>query len=354
MDAGGVRHNKEMLARLFLLVQLVAAAAVLLSAYLIRQDYVLLRAAMPEQGGWMPSDLKATAGEPLELHLISEDVTHGFAVGRHDAPAVDVNPGEYTQVTLLFDRPGKYVYYCTRWCGINHWRMRGTIEVSAAEQPGGEKQPGGEGQPEQTAETPLYLQLGIDIDAPHPAAVAPAARPAAESALHLLSSLPETIRSREYYISHSPAQVWQELRQEASVQTLDDRQVWSLVAALWQAQTSPERLAYAREQYSQNCTACHGVQGAGDGVAARQIASGALDGAGVSMDGHGLQKPGSFADSSTMLGASPALLAGKIVRGGMGTGMPYWGPIFDDDQVGAIIEYLYTFQFDYNLEVKDE
>jgi len=26
-----------------------------------------------------------------------------------------------------------------------------------------------------------------------------------------------------------------------------------------------------------------------------------------------------------MLGASPALLHGKIVRGGMGTGMPYWG-----------------------------
>ena len=31
-----------------------------------------------------------------------------------------------------------------------------------------------------------------------------------------------------------------------------------------------------------------------------------------------------------MLGASDAILEGKIIRGGMGTGMPYWGPIFTD------------------------
>jgi mono/diheme cytochrome c family protein len=46
-----------------------------------------------------------------------------------------------------------------------------------------------------------------------------------------------------------------------------------------------------------------------------------------------------------MLSASPAHLQGKILRGGMGTGMPYWGPIFTDDQTWALVSYLWTFQF---------
>ena len=85
---------------------------------------------MPEQGGWLPGELSATVGEPLRLRLTSEDVTHSFAIGQSQAPPVDIFPGEVSEVILTFERPGKYTYYCTRWCGANHWRMRGTIEVS--------------------------------------------------------------------------------------------------------------------------------------------------------------------------------------------------------------------------------
>ena len=52
-------------------------------------------------------------------------------------------------------------------------------------------------------------------------------------------------------------------------------------------------------------------------------------------------------DTGAMLGASPALLHGKIIRGGMGTGMPYWGPIFTDEQTWAVVDYLWSFQFEY-------
>jgi mono/diheme cytochrome c family protein len=48
-----------------------------------------------------------------------------------------------------------------------------------------------------------------------------------------------------------------------------------------------------------------------------------------------------------MLGASPALLQGKILRGGMGTGMPMWGSIFTEEEIEALVAYLYTFQFEY-------
>ena len=47
-----------------------------------------------------------------------------------------------------------------------------------------------------------------------------------------------------------------------------------------------------------------------------------------------------------MLGANSAILQGKIVRGGMGTGMPYWGPIFTEAQTWVLIGYLWTFQFE--------
>jgi mono/diheme cytochrome c family protein len=30
----------------------------------------------------------------------------------------------------------------------------------------------------------------------------------------------------------------------------------------------------------------------------------------------------------------------------MGTGMPYWGPIFTDEQTWALVAYLYSIQFD--------
>ena len=58
-----------------------------------------------------------------------------------------------------------------------------------------------------------------------------------------------------------------------------------------------------------------------------------------------LQRPASFTDPQRMLGASPALLEGKILRGGMGTGMPSWGPIFKESDIWNIVGYLYTFQF---------
>jgi mono/diheme cytochrome c family protein len=45
------------------------------------------------------------------------------------------------------------------------------------------------------------------------------------------------------------------------------------------------------------------------------------------------QVPADFTDPKRMLGASPAILEGKILRGGMGTGMPMWGSIFTEEQI---------------------
>lgn len=300
---------------------------------------ILLRASMPEAGGWQPVTIQATAGEPLHLRLTSQDVTHSFAIGQMDMQPVDVTPGEVTEVSLTFDKPGTYTYYCTRWCGPNHWRMRGTIEV----------QGDGHSQPESGAKPPLYVQLGLDIDAPHPAEVTPSAKPAATDGGQLLEALPARYRSQIYYRSNSPVQAWQDLRAEAIASQLSDDQIWGLVVSIWQANTKSEKLEIGEEIYAQNCAACHGESGAGDGPMADDLAASLQP-----MEGHGATTPIDFTDAANMLGASPAVLHGKITRGGMGTGMPYWGPIFTDDQIWALVDWLWTFQFDYDLEVNHE
>jgi mono/diheme cytochrome c family protein len=255
-------------------------------------------------------------------------------VGQTDWPAIDIFPGEIVETTLVFDAPGKYTFYCTRWCGANHWRMRGVIEVV------------GEKETPLPVRPPLYQVLGIDLDAPRHAEVVPAEKPAAGAGMALIDRLPEGLIDRDAYRATSPEALFQQLRQHASLAGLSEADAWGLVAALWAVHTTPEALALGEALYAENCAACHGEQGAGDGVFASQMGTPHADPGGhAAMTGHEIVPPTAFTDSHLMLSASPALLHGKILRGGMGTGMPYWGPIFTDDELWALVDFLWTFQF---------
>lgn len=283
---------------------------------------------MSESGGWGPSDLTVATGVPLRLRLTSDDVVHGFAVGKLDFPPVDVRPGEVTETTLRFDKPGKYVFYCTRWCGVNHWRMRGTIEVTGGAEAAVE------------SDLPLFLELDLDLDAPHDADVVPARPPSAARGARLGVNLGGVYQRPEYYRRRSPAAIWLDLRSNPLLDDLTDAALWDLVAWTWERNTTPHALSEGARLYRANCAACHGERGGGDGVMAAALAADSL-----AEFGQGTKSPADFTDRERMLGASPALLHGKIVRGGMGTGMPYWGPIFTDEQVWALVDYLWTFQF---------
>ena len=118
--------------RLALLFVIALVIGVPLAAVLARSNSgaIEIHAQMADTGGWTPGNLTAQVGQPLQLRLTSDDVVHGFAVGHSAMPAIDVLPGQWTTTTLVFNQPGKVTFYCTRWCGPNHWRTRGTIEVT--------------------------------------------------------------------------------------------------------------------------------------------------------------------------------------------------------------------------------
>ena len=92
-----------------------------------------------------------------------------------------------------------------------------------------------------------------------------------------------------------------------------------------------------------------GENGAGNGVFAENLAAaGETSKQNMAGDTNMIrQTPVNFTDPTRMLGASPALLQGKILRGGMGTGMPSWGAIFTQEQIWDLISYLSSFQFEY-------
>jgi mono/diheme cytochrome c family protein/plastocyanin len=331
--------KKEILAR-FLVVGLVllAVAVPLGGMWLANMNQpvaIELHARMAENGGWSMDTIQAQVGQPLRLHMTSDDVVHGFAIGKSDRPALEILPGQFTDTTLTFDQPGSYTFYCTRWCGPNHWRMRGTIVVT------------GSGTPLALDPQPLYLKLGINIDAPPTANAVPTQTASAEGGAQFANLLPAYAVDRETYLSTSPASLWMRLRAEPTLSSLSDDNLWDAVAWAGQQQTSPEEIAAGQKLFAANCAACHGETGKGDGVMVRGFpkwdpgspASGGMNGQAT---GEGRFSPPDFTDPKNLLGASPALLEGKIIRGGMGTGMPYWGPIFTSQQIDALVSYLST------------
>jgi mono/diheme cytochrome c family protein/plastocyanin len=347
--------KSEVFARIFLFLLLVGAGGVGILAVgpaigLGDGQVHELHARMPENGGWSLESITAEVGEPIRLRMTSDDVLHSFAIGQSDSAPVDLVPGKWEETPLVFDKPGRYTFYCTRWCGRNHWRMRGTIlvtggnteTVSQAEEP----------------EKPLYLELDLNLDAPHLAENIPQSKPSPERGEAIESRLPAYALDRDTYLKYSPEAVWQRLRAEPTLTDLDDAAIWDAVAWIWQRQTSPEKLAKAAELYANNCAACHGETGKGDGVMVEGLPR--FNPSQIHKEDHpttevtsqdgqmadsemGLSAPRDFTDPHVLLGASPALLEGKIIRGGMGTGMPYWGPVFTGEEIDSLIAYLYQF-----------
>lgn len=295
---------------------------------------LLVHASVPENGGWVPGTIYAETGVPLTLKFTSEDVVHGFAIGQIDHPEIEIIPGEISQTTITFSEPGRYVYYCTRWCSPNHWRMRGTIIVE------------GQSQPQERTMAPLYVVMGVDIDQERSSEKIPLKIPSANDGRIIMAEIEgsklEPYQTIDYLRSNSPAGVWQSLREESFTGELNDQDLWNLIAALWRSSTTVENIDAGGQLFSQNCAACHGPNGDGGGIFAGQYTSGDLE---TNASLANLASPADFTHSEQMLASNSVVLQGKIIRGGMGTGMPNFGPIFNEEQIWSLVDYIWTFQF---------
>ncbi len=128
---------------------------------------------------------------------------------------------------------------------------------------------------------------------------------------------------------------------------LSEAEAWDAVAYLWTADVDAGRLQAAASLYAKNCTACHGEDGSGRGPGADALAA---QGAGQHSDTSMIADPASFADPSTMLAGASDIYYAKLRRGGMGTGMPSFGQIFTPEATWALVDYLWTFVFDADIQ----
>ena len=298
-------------------------------------------------------------GDRVRLRIRSEDVIHGFAIGRLGVEAGPIEPGKVTTVEFVADRAGEFTYYCTMWCDPNHPRMRGILEVR------------GTGGIPPIGEQPAADVSIQHLDAPREARALPPARPSAARGRGLYETgcaschgalgegtqrggaagRPELLRDR------SPVSVFEMLSEARGVSrevrmashggaapepatrapshagytrgwSAQDR--WDVVARVWSLGTSADRLEMGRRLYERNCAACHGERGAGDGPGGRSQP----------------KTPANFTDARRMLAGTSALYLAKIRRGGMGTGMPYWGSIFTEEELASLVDYVWTFSLD--------
>lgn len=116
--------------------------------------------------------------------------------------------------------------------------------------------------------------------------------------------------------------------------------MWDLVALALLRDVRPETLLHAQQLYQRDCAACHGEIGRGDGVAGKDLPGMAK------MDPTMPAGPADFTHPGQMLSASDVLLQGKLLRGGMGTGMPEFDSLYTDEELRAMIAYLRLFLFD--------
>lgn len=86
----------------------------------------------PGQDIELRNELHIPAGQPVDLHLSSNDVIHSFWVPRLGGK-LDMLPGRTNVLRLQADEPGTYYGQCAEFCGTGHAHMKFTVHAHAAE-----------------------------------------------------------------------------------------------------------------------------------------------------------------------------------------------------------------------------
>ncbi|MBZ0296733.1 MAG: c-type cytochrome [Anaerolineae bacterium] len=281
-----------------------------------------ISARIPEAGGFSPDAVRVSVGETVTLRFSSSDVTHGIAIG--PGLGIDlghIDPGTVREVTVTFDHPDTYTFYCNTWCSPDHWRMRGIIEV---------RDPSNSDLIPVPQPDPVIAALqaeGVNIDAER-SVYNPIVgmQPSASRGEGVITNLniPAELGDEDWQRTHTPADALNLLiiiNPESAILTLVDT-----VAYLWLAPDNSAPTMDVANLYAQNCAACHGQAGGGDGPIAELTTA----------------DPVAFSDPAYMFLMRGDVLYAKIRRGGMGTDMPNFGTLFTPEETWALVDYLWS------------
>jgi cytochrome c oxidase subunit 2 len=89
--------------------------------------------ATGHQWRWEIEPSVIPAGRPVEFHVTSEDVNHGFALYGPDLKVVaqtQAMPGYTNVLHVRFERPGEYRVLCLEYCGLAHHKMMSSLTIT--------------------------------------------------------------------------------------------------------------------------------------------------------------------------------------------------------------------------------
>lgn len=89
--------------------------------------------AVGHQWRWEIEPSVIPARQPVEFHVTSEDVNHGFAIYGPDLKIVaqtQAMPGYTNVLHVRFDQPGEYRILCLEYCGLAHHNMMARLTIS--------------------------------------------------------------------------------------------------------------------------------------------------------------------------------------------------------------------------------
>jgi cytochrome c oxidase cbb3-type subunit 3 len=106
--------------------------------------------------------------------------------------------------------------------------------------------------------------------------------------------------------------------------TLSEMDIWDVSYYEWTFATSPEEIVQGQELFAANCVTCHGAAG----------------------DGSGLPGAANFTDQAFMSNENPLEFFEAIRDGVEGTAMPVWGDKFSEDEIWALVNFVWTFAYE--------
>ncbi|HMM47686.1 MAG TPA: cytochrome C oxidase subunit II [Thiobacillaceae bacterium] len=98
--------------------------------------------AVGYQWYWTLSANEVTVGQPVEFHVTSADINHGFGIYDENMRLVgqtQAMPGYVNKLRFVFDEPGTYKALCMEYCGVAHHAMTAEIRAVAPVEKGGAK-----------------------------------------------------------------------------------------------------------------------------------------------------------------------------------------------------------------------